>query len=45
MRKLTTLLAATMTAAIALSAGMAVMADEPDFTGEGSIAYGRHVLQ
>ena len=39
MRKLTTLLAATMTAAIALSAGMAVMADEPDFTGEGSIAY------
>ena len=39
MRKLTTLLAATVTAAIALSAGMAVMADEPDFTGEGSIAY------
>ena len=39
MRKLTTLIAASMTAALALSAGMAVMADEPDFTGEGSIAY------
>ncbi|HCI73551.1 MAG TPA: BMP family ABC transporter substrate-binding protein, partial [Lachnospiraceae bacterium] len=39
MRKLTTLLAASMTAALALSAGMTVMADEPDFTGEGSIAY------
>lgn len=39
MRKLTTLLAASMSAVLALSAGMAVMADEPDFKGEGSIAY------
>ena len=39
MRSYKTLLAASMTAALALSAGMAVMADEPDFTGEGSIAY------
>ena len=39
MRKLTTLLAVSMSAALTLSAGMAVMADEPDFTGEGSIAY------
>ncbi len=39
MRKLTTLLAASLTAALTLSAGMAVMADEPDFTGEGTIAY------
>ncbi len=41
MRKFTTLLAASMTAALTLSAGMAVMADETEvsFTGEGTIAY------
>ncbi len=42
MKKLTTLFAASMTAALVLSAGMTVMADETeavDFTGEGTIAY------
>ncbi len=39
MRKLMTLAAVSMTAALSLSAGMAVMADEPDFQGEGTIAY------
>ena len=39
MRKLTKLIAVSLTAALTLSAGVAVMADEPDFTGEGSIAY------
>ena len=38
-RKFTTLLAASVTAALALAGSMAVMAEEPDFKGEGSIAY------
>ncbi len=39
MKKRTVLLAAAVSAALTLSAGTAVMADAPDFTGEGSIVY------
>ena len=39
MKKFKTLLAVSVTAALAVTAGMTAMAEDPGFTGEGSIAY------
>ncbi len=39
MKKMKTLIAISMTAALSFSAAAFAIADEPDFTGEGSIAY------